>query len=90
MEFKCPECSHTKLNKIMADTLVVRNVDDVTDDGIVYGEQFNVDSYAIRFECRDCGFRLVNNESVDSLGGNVVNFEELAIWLHANNSANSS
>lgn len=81
-KFECPQCGGNRLNEIMADVTVDSEIDKVTDDGVVYGEQTNENGLVDSICCRDCATPLMtDNPRFGYVHSNITTHEELIEWL---------
>jgi predicted RNA-binding Zn-ribbon protein involved in translation (DUF1610 family) len=74
IEFKCPECDGHKIEEIMVGMTVATEVGKVEqhDDGkvnYVAGEQTNEDGHVDRYQCKGCGFTIVDDNSPHAANG---------------------
>lgn len=68
IDFKCPKCNGTSIEEVMIDVGVLSEVQELelSDDGSVqhsYGEQTNEDGYILRYQCKTCGYVIVDDDS---------------------------
>ena len=80
MKFTCPECNHNKLEEVLSDVTVISEISSIDENGEVeYGKQTNCDGSICRYECKACGFILLDDEKLP-----IVDVEGLVEWLKYN------
>lgn len=67
IEFHCPNCNAGDIEEIQAEITVASDVNSLVlhDDGvdIDYGEQTNEGGHVVRYQCKNCGYNIVDDNS---------------------------
>jgi len=58
-QFKCKSCGHDKIEEVMFGCIYYSTIEDVTEDGLKYGENIVSDGTVDHYQCADCGEDLV-------------------------------
>ncbi len=66
--FKCPKCESSKIEEVMVDMTVATEISSVVqldDNRVEYvtGEEINKDGHVDRYQCRNCGYTIVDDNS---------------------------
>ena len=82
---KSHDCGGTEIEEIIADVTVVSEVTELElfDDGSVqhsYGEQTNEDGHVVRYQCKTCGYNIVDDDSEFANEGLDEHALAKAIW----------
>lgn len=61
--FCCPQCGGSTIEEIQGDVTVATKINVLYNDGIIaYGEATNENGYVDRYQCRDCGYTIVEDQ----------------------------
>ena len=74
-QFKCKSCGHDKIEEVMFGCIYYSTIEDVTEDGIEYGENIVSDGTVDHYQCAHCG------EDLTFASGMIVRDGELRDYL---------
>ena len=61
INFTCPQCSHNKVEEVLASVTVASEINVINDNGeLDYGEQTNCGGYVDCYQCSNCGLNIEN------------------------------
>ncbi len=68
IKFCCPDCEGSVIEEIQSDVTIYTEINVLYDDEtIVYGEATNEDGKLEQYQCRDCGYVIVDHNMCDGL-----------------------
>lgn len=62
LTFCCPKCQGSVIEEVQAEVIVSTEINVLYEDGLImYGEATNEGGYVVRYNCRNCGYTIVDN-----------------------------
>jgi len=85
LEFTCPKCGEHRIEEVQTGVTVATEILSISDNdlNVIYGEQSNEGGRIVRYQCRQCGTRIIDESDLDDASNPSAWDEALVNYLKA-------